>query len=75
MSRLSSVGIVTAIVLSGLIGLGGEPALAKKVGASEAAKVQKQKKRATPRKCQRGPVPPFMRNPRYMNRGFIKRRC
>jgi hypothetical protein len=75
MSRLLTVGILTAIFLCGLVGRGGEPALAQKVSASEATSAQKQKKRAAAKKCLRGPVPPFMRNPRYMNRGFIKRRC
>ena len=75
MSRLLSLPIVAAAFLSWSFGLAIEPAAAKKSAASEAASAQKQKKRASARKCRRGPVAPFMRNPRYMNRGFIKGRC
>ena len=75
MSRLFSLPIVTALFLGGSLGLAIEPALAKKTSGSEATRAQKQKKRATAKDCRRGPVPPFMRNPRYMNRGFIKKRC
>ncbi len=75
MNRLLNLPIVIAVFLGGSLGVAIEPALAKKTSASEATSAQKQKKRPTAKDCRRGPVPPFMRNPRYMNRGFIKRRC
>ncbi len=66
--------VMIAIGLCGAVGLTAGPTLAKKK-ASETVSVQKQKKRAAAKNCKRGPVPPFMRNPRFMNRGFLKNRC
>ncbi|MEM8643809.1 MAG: hypothetical protein AAGF09_02825 [Pseudomonadota bacterium] len=65
---------IIAIGLSAAVGLTTGPASAKKK-TSETVSIQKEKKRAAANKCKRGPVPPFMRNPRYMNRGFLKNRC
>ncbi|MEM7193026.1 MAG: hypothetical protein AAF405_09245 [Pseudomonadota bacterium] len=50
-------------------------ALAKKKAQKEPSAVQTQGKAANAKNCRRGPVPPFMRNPRFMNRGFLKKKC
>ena len=73
MSGSNPIPMVIAIVLCGAVGLASAPAMAKK-SSSEAASIQKQKKRAA-KDCRRGPIPPFMRNPRFMNRGFFKKKC
>lgn len=67
--------ILFACVLVGAAGSNVEPAFAKKQKTAEAVKVQKAAKTKNAKKCVRGPVPPFMRNPRFMNRGFFKNRC
>ena len=75
MSRLLRLPMVIAIVLCGAVGLTSDPALAKK-SASEAASAQKQnKKQSASKDCRKTPIPPFMRNPRFMNRGFFKKKC
>lgn len=78
MRKFVRLPMILAIVLCGAVGLAGDPAIAKKY-SSETASVQKQKqkkkKTTTAKDCRKGPVPPFMRNPRYMNRGFFKNRC
>lgn len=85
MNRLMGLPVLLAIALCGTIGLASTPASAKKNTAGEAHTVQKQSKqarakrgsstRAAAKDCRRAPVPPFMRNPRYMNRGFFRNRC
>jgi len=67
--------MLVAILLCGTIGVAGTPALAKKKNAGETYTVQKKTNRAAAKNCRRGPVPPFMRNPRYMNRAFLKKKC
>lgn len=67
--------MLVAILLCGTVGVAGTPALAKKKNAGETSTVQKKTKRAAAKNCRRGPVPPFMRNPRYMNRAFLKKKC
>ncbi|WP_108681618.1 hypothetical protein [Methyloceanibacter sp. wino2] len=75
MIKLIRLPAVVAIVLCGAVGLAADPAIAKKY-SDEKASVQKKKKKSTAAKdCKKGPVPPFMRNPRFMNRGFLKNRC
>lgn len=76
MSRLLRQSTILAIVLCGAVGLVGHPAVAKQ-NSSETVSVQKKnkKKNSDAKDCRQGPVPPFMRNPRYMNRGFLKKRC
>jgi len=74
--RLHHLSMAIALVLCGAVGLAATPATAKKY-SSETASVQKKKKKnnAAAKDCRNGPVPPFMRNPRYMNRGFLKKPC
>jgi hypothetical protein len=76
MSRVLRLSTIIAVVLCGAIGLAGTPALAKKNSGETVSVQNKKKKQNTQAKdCRKGPVPPFMRNPRYMNRGFLKKRC
>jgi hypothetical protein len=35
----------------------------------------KSKSKSSAQECERRVVPPFMRNPRFMNRGFFKPKC
>ena len=74
MIKLIRLPAVVAIVLCGAVGLAADPAIAKKY-SDEKASVQKKKKSTAAKDCKKGPVPPFMRNPRFMNRGFLKNRC
>lgn len=71
-TRLHRLG---AILLCGAVGVAGTPALAEKKKAGETYAVQKKNKRAAAKDCRKGPVPPFMRNPRFMNRGFLNKQC
>ncbi|BAQ16352.1 hypothetical protein GL4_0891 [Methyloceanibacter caenitepidi] len=67
---------IIAIVLCGAVGLASGPVVAKKYSDEKASVQKKQKKKSTAAKdCKKAPVPPFMRNPRFMNRGFLKNRC
>ena len=76
MSRVLRLSTIIAVVLCGAIGLAATPALAKKNSGETVSVQNKKKKQNTQAKdCRKGPVPPFMRNPRYMNRGFLKKRC
>lgn len=80
MRRLHQLSVAIAVVLCGAIALPATPATAKKY-SSETTSVQKEKNKkkkkttSAAKDCRNGPVPPFMRNPRYMNRGFLKKRC
>lgn len=67
--------MLVAILLCVAVGVAGTPALAKKKNGRETYTVQKKTKRAAAKNCRRGPVPPFIRNPRYMNRAFFKKKC
>ena len=73
--RVRVARILAAVLLMGAVGSAASPAFAKKQKSSETNKVQKTAKAQNATKCMRGPVPPFMRNPRFMNRGFVKNRC
>ncbi|MGA9444742.1 MAG: hypothetical protein WBV18_15210 [Methyloceanibacter sp.] len=75
MTGLSRLHMLVAILLCGAVGVAGTPALAKKKNGGETYTVQKMTKRAAAMNCRRSPVPPFMRNPRYMNRAFLKKKC
>lgn len=66
----STVSALLAILLIAIAG----PALAKKADTSKGAAAKTQAQRQTVKTCRRTP-PPFMNNPRFMNRGFFKRRC
>lgn len=65
--------IVPILIAALLISLAG-PAMAKKQGSGDVSSVQKQTKRQAVKECRRMP-PPFMYNPRFMNRGFFKQKC
>ncbi|ODR97488.1 hypothetical protein AUC70_00200 [Methyloceanibacter stevinii] len=76
MIKLIRLPTIIAIVLCGAVGLSGDPAIAKKYSDEKASVQKKTKKKSNAAKdCKKGPVPPFMRNPRFMNRGFLKNRC
>jgi len=68
---------IIAVLAAALTIAGAAPALAKKQNADQVYAAQKQAKKA---KGQSGKdcfltAPPFMRNPRFMNRGFFKKKC
>ena len=65
--------IISTLLATLLIAFAG-PALAKKSDASKTAANKTQAQRQAVKTCRRTP-PPFMYNPRFMNRGFFKRRC
>lgn len=67
MTQLKTIALIVAAAL--LIGVSG-PAEAKKQ-TQEAAQTTKRQAQKT---CRRNP-PPFMYNPRFMNRGFFKKKC
>jgi hypothetical protein len=69
MTYLKTIAFVSAAAL--LIGVSG-PVLAKK--QSGEVTTQKQAKPQAQKTCRRNP-PPFMYNPRFMNRGFFKKKC
>ena len=76
MSSVLRLSTILAVVLCGAVGVAGHPAVAKKNSGETVSVQKKKKKQSTQAKdCRKGPVPPFMRNPRYMNRGFVKKRC
>lgn len=76
MKRLTRLHMAGAILLCAAVGVAATPALAEKKKAGETYTVQKKKnKRAAAKDCRKGPVPPFMRNPRFMNRGFLNKQC
>ncbi len=65
---------IPSILIAGLLIAIAGPALAKKDGAANTAQTQAQTKRAAKKTCRKNP-PPFMYNPRFMNRGFFKGKC
>ena len=71
--QLMTKSIVNILIAAFLIAIAG-PALAKKQGAGDTQWAKAQTKRQAAKECRRMP-PPFMYNPRYMNRGFFKRKC
>ncbi|HML91117.1 hypothetical protein [Methyloceanibacter sp.] len=76
MNAKSLLQLVAAISLVAACGTATGPALAKKKSASNTTyAVQKQTAPKVGKDCRKGPVPPFMRNPRFMNRGFLKKKC
>lgn len=76
MNAKSLLQLLAAISLAAACSTATGPALAKKKSASNNTyTVQKQTAPKAGKDCRKGPVPPFMRNPRYMNRGFLKTKC
>lgn len=74
MTSKSLIAVLAAsIACGGLVALA-TPALAKKKAATATYTTTKQVKRSA-KKCKQGPTPPMFRNPRYMNRVFIKKPC
>ena len=65
---------IANIVIAAFLIVIASPALAKKQGAPNTASAKTQSTRQAAKDCRRMP-PPFMYNPRYMNRGFFKRKC
>jgi len=66
-------GLVAASLVAGLAVAPAGPAFAKQ--QERAQQATKAKKTQTTRKDCFTTAPPFMRNPRFMNRGFFKRKC
>jgi len=69
--------IIATTFLAALLIAGAGPALAKKQASGEAVTAQEQgnaKNQQAVKYCRRNP-PPFMYNPRFMNRGFFKKKC
>lgn len=76
MHAKSLLHLLAAISLAAACVTAAGPALAKKKSASDNTyTVQKQAAPKAGKDCRKGPVPPFMRNPRFMNRGFLKTKC
>jgi hypothetical protein len=69
---------IIRIVLAALLIAAAGPAMAKQQRSGEVTTTQKQvtikTKRQAVKYCKRNP-PPFMRSPRFMNRGFFKKKC
>lgn len=65
---------ITNILIAVLLVAVAGPALAKKQGSGSVSSAKVQAKPQAAKTCRRMP-PPFMYNPRYMNRGFFKRKC
>ena len=73
MTKLSLIPMAAAALIIAVAG----PAMAKKQKADQVYTTQQVKKKS---KQQTGEncflqAPPFMRNPRFMNRGFFKKTC
>ncbi|HUW74312.1 MAG TPA: hypothetical protein VMW05_09855 [Methyloceanibacter sp.] len=67
------------VLIAAVLVAGAGPAFAKKYQTADGTIVKKQSgKKATGAQSKKNCVltaPPFMRNPRYMNRGFFKKKC
>jgi len=68
---------IIAFGLAALLTATAGPAMAKKQTSEQitAAEQQAKKKKAKSGEHCFLQAPPFMRNPRYMNRGFFKKKC
>ncbi len=67
--------LIAALLITGA-GSASTESHAKSSGSGDSSATQKQgtksKGKNAQQDCERRVVPPFMRNPRYMNRGFLK---
>lgn len=70
----SIANILANILIAAFLIAVAAPALAEKKSAGDATSAKAQTKRQAAKTCRRTP-PPFMNNPRFMNRGFFKRKC
>lgn len=76
MNAKTLLHLAAAVSVAAACGMAAGPALAKKKAADTNTYAVQKKAAPKPGKdCRRGPVPPFMRNPRFMNRGFLKKQC
>lgn len=66
--RKAIIPILLAVLLIAVAG----PAMAKRQGSGDTAQTQGKVQKV--KYCKRNP-PPFMRSPRFMNRGFFKKKC
>lgn len=75
--RKAIIPILIALIAALLIGVAG-PAMAKKQGSEQVYATEQQAKKKAKRQAGEDCIltaPPFMRNPRFMNRGFFKKKC
>ena len=72
--RQQMIKSIANIVIAAFLVAIASPALAKKQGTGDTQSAKAQTKPQRAKECRRMP-PPFMYNPRYMNRGFFKRKC
>ena len=70
--RKALARLLIAALLAATAGPAMAKSQAKQQGSGEVSATQKQRQSA--KTCRRNP-PPFMHNPRFMNRGFFKRKC
>ena len=66
------------IVIAALLTATAGPAMAKKQTSEQVYAAEQQAKKKAKRQAGEDCVltaPPFMRNPRFMNRGFFKKKC
>ena len=69
---------IIPIVIAALLTATAEPAMAKKQSSEQVYAAEQQAKKKAKRQAGEDCIltaPPFMRNPRYMNRGFFKKKC
>ena len=69
--------IIPMVIAALLIAVAG-PAMAKKQTSEQVTGAEQQAKKKAKRQAGEDCVltaPPFMRNPRFMNRGFFKKKC
>lgn len=71
--QIMTKSIANILIAAFLVAIAG-PALAKKQVTVDTQSAKAQTKRQAAKTCRRMP-PPFMYNPRYMNRGFFKGKC
>jgi hypothetical protein len=66
------------IVIAALLTATAGPAMAKKQTSEQVYAAEQQAKKKAKRQAGEDCIltaPPFMRNPRFMNRGFFKKKC
>jgi hypothetical protein len=72
--RKALAPILIAALLMAVAGPAMAKSKQKQQGSGEVYSTQKQGKAQSAKTCRRAP-PPWMYNPRFMNRGFFKRKC
>jgi hypothetical protein len=69
---------IIPIAVAALVTATAGPALAKKQTSEQVTAAEQQAKKKAKRQAGEDCIltaPPFMRNPRFMNRGFFKKKC